>query len=198
MPHYSEDEHRSEIALTCIKALQEYRNKSTEFILVCNGSYPELKIYCDKYFERKADPSPGRSFNIGAKHAEGNILAFICDDVLVHKGWLKECIKIVKKYPKYLATPYFPHNRKWHELDPIDGYCVNSRVGSNCVIMTRKQFEDIGRWDEVNPIYDGSNYLNRWIAKGYAVMMTKERLADDLGRRTHSYLKQQEEMGYHK
>lgn len=196
MPHYSEDEHRSKISLCCIKELQKYRNKTTEFILVCNGHYKGLRKYCDKYFEGNFAASPGMSMNIGAKAAKGKILVFIANDVLVHNGWLKECIKIVKTYPMHLATPYFPMNRKYYELDPIDGYCVNLRVGSNCLIMTNKQFKDIGLWPEVNPMVDGSEYYNRLIIKGYAVMMTKERMAEDLGRRQHSYIKQQQEMGY--
>ena len=196
MSYYSEDEKRTEVALQCIKAIQPYRNSTTEFILVCNGHYEGLREYADKYFERDADSSPGRSTNIGIMAAEGNVLAVLSNDALVGGDWLKESIKIVKKYPKYLATSYYPMNRSWHELPSVDGYCVNSRVGSNQIVMTRKQFKDIGPWPEVNPMYDGSEYLNEWARKGYGVMMTKTRWVEDLGRYQHSYLKQQEEMGY--
>ncbi len=196
MSYYCEDEKREEIALKCIQAIQPYRNKTTEFILVCNGHYKGLRKYADKYFERDADCSPGRSANVGLAVAEGNILAILSNDALVSGDWLKDCSKIVRKYPMYMATSYYPMNRAWHELPAVDGYCVNARVGSNQIVMTRKQFKDIGGWPEVNPMYDGSEYLNIWAAKGYAVMMTKTRWVQDLGRYQHSYLKQKEEMGY--
>lgn len=196
MSYYCEDEKREDIALRCIQAIQLYRNKTTEFILVCNGHYKRLKKYADKYFERDADCSPGRSANIGIRSAQGNILAILSNDALVSGDWLKEGTYIVKKYPKYLATSYYPMNRAWHELPSVDGFCVNSRVGSNQVIMTRKQFKDIGYYPEVNPMYDGSEYLNTWATKGYAVMMTKTRWVQDLGTAQHSYLKQKEKMGY--
>jgi hypothetical protein len=197
MAHYSEDEERTALSKRCILAIQPYRDETTEFILVCNGHYEqELRDYCDQYSERDADASPGKSFNIGARMAHGNILAFLCDDVLVQGNWLEECKEIVLKYPKYLATPSFPLNRKWHELPKIDGYCTNSRVGSDCVVMKRDQYDDIGPFDEVNPMYDGSNYLDRRIKKEYAGMMTKTRLAINLGTGVHSYAKQQQQMGY--
>jgi hypothetical protein len=196
MSHYCEDEQRAEVSLKCIQAIQPYRNKITEFILVCNGHYEGLREYADKYFERPIDTSPGRSANIGSRAAEGNILAILSNDALVSGDWLKECSAIVKKYPMYMATSFYPNNRTWHELPAVDGYCVNSRVGSNQLVMTRAQYEDIGPWPEINPMFDGSEYINRWSAKGYAVMMTKTKWVEDLGRFRHSYLKQKEEMGY--
>jgi len=48
----------------------------------------------------------------------------------------------------------------------------------------------------VNPQYDGSEYLNQKIAKGYYGMMTKKPLAFNLAPGIHSYLKQKVEMGY--
>jgi hypothetical protein len=196
MTHYSENNARTEMALKCILAIQPYRNETTEFILCCNGHYPELKIYCDQYFDRDADASPGKSSNIGAKAAYGNILVFMCDDILVFGNWLDECKTILERYPKYLATPAYQSKRRWHELSMVDGYCVNKRVGSDIMVMTREQYNDIGKFDEVNPMYDGSNYINRRLKKGYAVMMTKEPLATNLSPNIHSYIKQQEQMKY--
>jgi hypothetical protein len=195
MIHYCEDDARAAIAEKCIKAIQPYRNASTEFILVCNGFYDGLSAYCDRYQEREADASPGRSFNIGARIAQGNILAFLCNDILVSGNWLDECIEIVLKHPHYLATPAYVSNRKYHELPMVDGYCVNERVGSDILVMTREQFNDIGEFDEVNPMYDGSNYINRRLKKGYPVIMTRKPLAVNIGT-GHSYAKQQAQMGY--
>lgn len=195
MAHYSEDDARTELAKKCIQAIQPYRNLFTEFILVCNGYYEDLSMYCDKYYEREADSSPGRSFNIGARAARGHVLAFMCDDILVNGNWLDECRAIVSNHPGYMATPAYSKNRKYHELPMVDGYCVNERVGSDILVMTRAQWFIVGEWDEVNPMYDGSNYINRRVQKGYSVMMTKIPMAINIGT-GHSYLKQQLEMGY--
>jgi GT2 family glycosyltransferase len=196
MAHYSEDEARTELALKCIKAVQPYRSETTEFILVCNGFYPELKQYCDQYFEREVDTSPGRSCNIGIKAAKGNTVALICNDVLVTGNWLEECKIILEKYPKYIAVAAYQLERKWHEYPPIDGYCVNTRVGSDFGVYKKEYLEDIGPFDEVNPMLDGSNFLNRRIKKGYLCMMTKKPLAFNMAPRIHSYSKQQAKLGY--
>jgi glycosyltransferase involved in cell wall biosynthesis len=195
MAHYSEDEDRDAVALRCIHAIQPYRREDTEFILVCNGYYPNLSVYADIYFEREVDASPGKSFNIGARIAKGNVLVFMCDDILVNDNWLDECRDIVLNHPRYMVTPTYPRKRKYHELPMVDGYYVNHRVGSDIIIMTREQFNDVGEWDEVNPMYDGSNYINRRVQKGYAVMMTKTQLVNNIGT-GHSYARQQAEMGY--
>jgi len=197
MTNYIEDEERRAISWRCIKAVQPYRNSKTEFILNNNGHYEgDYWNYCDKFLEREADSSPGRSHNLSVKIAEGDVFVFMCNDVLVQDDWLEECRDIVLKHPKYLATPFYPLKRKWHELEAVDGYCVNERVGSNIMVMTRKQFEDIGQHPEENPMADGSDYINRWVTKGYAVMMTKTRKAIDLAEHIHSYTKQQAVMGY--
>jgi hypothetical protein len=69
-----------------------------------------------------------------------------------------------------------------------DVYC--ERVGSDCVAMTRSQYEDIGRFDEVYLHSDFVNYVNRWIAKGYAVTMTKRRMGKHVAFGTNSYHQQ--------
>lgn len=196
MTHYCEDEEREKIALKCIKAIQPYRGSDVEFILVTNGFYKGLREYTDQYFEREADSSPGRSVNIGARAANGDLLVVICNDVEVFGNWLEECKEIVLKYPKYFATPVHENWREKWWSKPIDGRKVNERHGSNCLMLKKEDYFAIGGSPEVSPAYDGSELTNRWVKMGYSVILTKENLANDLAFRKPCYLKQQKLMGY--
>lgn len=199
--HYSEDKERDRIALECIKRVSDLYldNSNIEIIVTCNGHYPEsLDMYCDAYKERDVDILPGRTINEGVALARGDIFFIMSNDILIEPGAVEQCAELVTKYPMYMATPIYPKQRQFHERPSVDGYNVNLRLGSNCMCMTRKQFEDIGPFDEVLINFDMINYINRWIRKGYAVMMTKEILATDISNSKHSYTKLQEQTGFKK
>ena len=200
--HYSEDFERDKLALQCIIALQQFRNNlnlNIELIVSCNGHYQgHLKEYADKYIERDADLKPGKTMNDGIKVADGDIFILLANDVLLRTGAIEKTAEILRKYPRYLATPVYYNPRKWHELPMVDGYCVNTRAGSDCLGMTRKQYEDIGPLDEVLINFDMINYINRWMRKGYAVMLTKEILGRNIANGVHSYVKQQKQFKFKK
>lgn len=191
MTHFSEDPQRDAIALNCIQGIQKFRNATTEFILVCNGHYDGLEQYADQYFERvPADDSPGRSTNIGVRAAKGKYIFWLCNDSYLFGNCIEECKKILDENPgKYLVTPMWPKIRKRHELPPVNGYAVNQRLGSAALMLTREQVDDIGPLSEVDPGHDGSELIDRWIDKGYAVMLTKEQYAEDKDPVHHSYTK---------
>lgn len=200
MAHYAETQERVDIARQCIMAVQSHRNETTEFILIFDGIFPyrdEFIQYCDQWYERENDASPGKSWNIGAKMAKGNILCFICNDNLLCDGAVTESVRLIKKYPNYLVTPHHPPSYKAHLNYPlIDGFMGSKRGDDQCTFMTRDVFEDIGPKDEVDPYTDGINYINRRIAKGYQVMLTKERMVKDMAPCRHSGIEQQKRMGY--
>ena len=200
MTHYAETEERVDIARRCILAVQPHRNKTTEFILIFDGIFPyrdEFIKYADQWHERPNDASPGRSWNIGARMAKGNILCFICDDNLLDEGAVAQCVRLVKKYPQYIVTPLPPHpGREGDVYSLVDGYSGNTRGGDQCIFMTRQIFEDIGPRDEVDPFTDGINYVNRRIAKGYHVLMTKKPMAKDMAFGRHSFINQMQRLGY--
>ena len=197
--HYSEDAARDSIALRCLSTIQQFRNKNTEIIVSCNGHYGDSwKLLADKWIERDADIQPGRTINRGITVSEGRIYFIMSNDILLYPGAVEQSAAIVRGYQKYLSTPIYPVKRQWHEKDPIDGYNVNSRLGSNCLCMRKDQYLDIGPFDEVLINFDMVNYINRWIRKGYAVAMTKDILAKDLGLNVHSYKKQEEQYRFKK
>lgn len=180
--HYSETQEREALAIRSLESMQQFRNADCELIISANGHYGDtLKQYADKYIERDADLSSGRTFNVAVKQAEGDIFFFTANDMELEHDAISQCVEIVTKYPKHLATPVYPMIRKHHELPPVDGYAVNERIGSGCFCMTRTQWNDIGPQDEKMIYFDMVNYINRWIDKGYAVMATKRRAGRDIG-----------------
>lgn len=201
MSHYSEDKRREDIARRCIQAVQPHRNDKTEFILIFNGRYSyrdEFIKYCDQWHERDADASPGRSNNIAYKLAKGKILFILCNDVLLYDGAVAECVRLLKKYEKYLVSPASVTENKmriWgRKLE--DGYLGCDRAGDTVCCLTRKQRENVGPSDEVDPWTDGINLANRRLAKGYTVLLTKEPMCENLAPGIHSFKKQQRMLGY--
>ena len=82
-----------------------------------------------------------------------------------------------------------------HLLD--NGHITNDRGGDDCCCMTRKQWGAVGNADEVDPLTDGINMINRRIAKGYTVLLTKTPMAVNIAQGKHSFMKQSKQMGYH-
>ena len=185
----------------CLEALQPLRNGNIEVIISSNGIYPNLDQYCDQYVYRHLDNSVGKTMNRGIRFAKGDNLILMANDILLKPGAVEECIEIVKNHPHHLSSPMYLNSRKYHEMPMVDGYHVNQRVGADCVCMTRKQFEDIGWFDEIMLVFDAVNYMNRWIKKGYSTILTKEIMATDLGKlgrstNYRSYLGQAEQIGF--
>jgi len=199
--HYAEDRNREIIARHCLKKAHEERNETTELIIVFNGHYSyrdEFIKYCDQWNERDADPFSGKSMNIAHRLARGNILFLMSNDTKLEFGAVKKCVDLIKKYPKYLVTPLWPKLKKMkyfgRQLE--DGYVGCDRAGDGVVCMTKKQWDDIGPFDEVDPWTDGINMTNRRIAKGYTVMITKERLAKTMAPSTHSFYNQMKKYNF--
>ena len=197
--HYSEDKERDEIAWKSFMSIVPEKNETAELIVVFNGIYPyqyEYLEYIDQWQEREADPFPGRTFNLGIDLAKGKYIFYMSNDVLIEKGAVKECVRLLKEYPQYWVTPFHAKQRKArrNKLLP-NGYWANDRCGDTVCCMTKQQIVDVGRMDEVACFTDMINYVNRRIAKGYTVMMTENPMAYDMAEGIHSFKKQIEK--YH-
>jgi glycosyltransferase involved in cell wall biosynthesis len=156
-----------------------------------NTSFPYELILIDNT-ENNRGLSIGR--NLGASMATGKYIAFSDDDILFQPGWLEECVEMVEQGEKFMATPVWqPRVRKW-ELPSVNGWRQNYRVGSNCMVMRKTAFDDIGKfsWMRRSIKHDASKtgmyYANRITAKGYTFLVTKTRKALDMGIGKHSYL----------
>lgn len=191
--HYAEDKQREEIARRSLQSVQSQRNSKTELIIVFNGLYSyrdEFIKYCDRWHERPADPIPGRTVNIGVSMAKSNIIFHMTNDVLLYDGAVSECVRLIRKYPRYMVTPLYPPKYKEKLNRPFGEYLVNKRAGDMVICMTKDQIRDIGDYDEVSCWTDGINYINRRIAKGYTVILTKRPMAQDMASGIHSFKSQ--------
>lgn len=170
---------REEVAKKSIQSLFENTTYPFELILVDNT-------------QNNRGLSVAR--NVGYSMATGNFLCFTDDDIAFSPGWLTECIKMIHLGDKLLATPiHQPGVKKW-ELPPVEGYRRNWRCGSNCMVMKREAFEDIGKFVDftyISPKYDcaktGKEFATRLSRRGYSFLITKERMAKDMAIGVHSY-----------
>ncbi len=169
---------RSELFRRCLNSLMESTTYPYELILVDNT-------------HNNRGLSRGR--NYGLSQASGKYFCFADDDILFLPEWLEQCVSLIELGDKYMATPIHPQYRigKW-ELPPVRGYRQNTRVGSNCLVMRREAYTDIGGFSEGWEVpYDiakaGKHFCNQQTLKGYTVLMTKEPRAFDMGFQKHSY-----------
>jgi GT2 family glycosyltransferase len=164
-----------------IKSVVDNTASPYEFILVDNT-------------ENNRGMSGGRNF--GASIATGDYIAFIDDDIILLPGWLPACIDAIEQGDKFMSTPVHQQAVGRWELEPVNGYRQNYRTGSNCMVMRRSAFEDVGVFDLFSlPGRDiryqtgkaGKHYASRVSRKGYTFLITKEPFAIDMGLDRHSY-----------
>jgi len=151
-----------------------------------NTSYPHELILIDNT-QNNRDLSIAR--NMGIKMSTGKWIVIMDDDVEVQPGWLTECIRILKEVPgKRMVTPvHQPRIGKW-EHEPVMGYRCNSRTGSNCMVMPREIFDEIGLFDEgLNVGRTGVKFIDNQIRQGFSVLLTKVPYAIDRGLRRKSF-----------
>ena len=159
--------------------------------LLKNTTYPFELILMDNTQNNRG---LGLARNAGFALSTGDYIAFVDDDILFHSGWLEECISMIDLGDKYIATPvHQPRIQKW-ELPAVKGYRQNYRAGSNCMVMRRETFIDIGAFmvDTNNPARGtwraGQLFADKQTRKGYTVLITKEPMAEDMAFNEHSYL----------
>ena len=99
---------RSSDAIAAVKSLVEQTYKNKEIIVVVDGNkrlYDRLKISLPPTVMLVLNLRPGSSNarNTGIRHATGDIIAFIDDDVVVEKNWLAMHIRNYDK-PAVIAA----------------------------------------------------------------------------------------------
>ena len=193
--HYAMNEFRSEIMRQSILSLIE-TSLDAEIIVVDNGGSKEdsrfllglneeRKIAC--YIKNRYNMSFGFARNQGLDIASGDYFVITDNDILFKNGWLQKCKEILDIVgDKYLVTPLrtdrqhrnFKHWRDSIKINDIE-YLVNTRAGSNCWMMTKEQYKDIGRFQQHKVA--GSKWNDEFVRKGYLMItMEKEPLAEDM------------------
>lgn len=139
----------------CIACIRKYTDPDYELIIVDNEPtidfYHEYDIY-KPYEYIKVDPKLNvyESYNLGAKHAKGDILMFIQNDVFVHERTINKLAAYLDKWD--MAFPQqFPITREDMLLIRQTPDGVDTEIGwrdAGLVAITREAFDRVGGWDE--------------------------------------------------
>jgi GT2 family glycosyltransferase len=168
----------------CLRSLRRGTYRRLEIILLDNGSMsPSMLRYLEhmsgrRGFEVVACPGEfnfARICNIGARHASGDYLLFLNNDVEVQSpAWLEKMIELADNpqigvvgatllYPdgtlqhagiEQTANGAWQHAHRGRKLADIDFHqtrCV-SAVSGACLMMRRDRFFELGGFDERFPI----------------------------------------------
>lgn len=183
------------MAETCLKQLNLFKDGSFEIIFVNNGKRDsELKGLCDIYLESPVN-SMGKARNMGFEKAKGEYICFMDNDIFIEKPFWKRGIEILEKYPdkKLVITPIWITSHKRYSRGNLEEGILNERTGSNCFLLKRESFLEIGKFDEriitkdthYNG-WDGVKFTDRQIRKGYQAVYL-EGYAKDLGTKGYKY-----------
>jgi hypothetical protein len=92
----------------CLRSLtNQAKSKPSEVIVVDGGSTDRTVEIAEKYADRvlvERNKPVGAARNIGAKHASGNILAFIDADTIASKNWIEEIEHTLRTNPRAVGV----------------------------------------------------------------------------------------------
>jgi len=163
-----------------------------ELIVVDNGGSPDDSDYLmgfvrkgliNTYIRNKDNMCFGYARNQALEMASGDYIVITDNDLHFKEGWLTECIGLLEKYPdkKFIATPYITpdKDKEKYRRGDIDGNRLNSSAGSNCLVMTRKIMNEIGKFSYGST--SGSVWQRQMGKNGYMIIMPPKDMAEHLG-----------------
>lgn len=190
---YLPNEERAEIFKKSLNSLIENTSFPYELIVVDNGGEIDLSSWIlslgkvNTYIRNGENMHFGYARNQGLRLCNGDYISICDNDIYFYPGWLEACIKVLDAFPdrKIYATPVYnvAHWRPkyWlREVLEIDDeiYRLNSRAGSNCWVMRRRDFEEVGEF--LIHRVAGTKWTEEAIEKGYFAAVTPEIMIDDL------------------
>src|SRR3990167_596228 len=194
--HFSVNEERSSLARKSLKSLQETIHTPLEIMVVDNGeNIEDSKFFLEEcqnkrislYIRNADNLHYALARNQAMKLVEGEYVVIVDDDLIYEDGWLEKCIWLLKQtFPqKMIASPLSCSTKggsRWRKDDieiENEKFNVNTRAGSNCMVMRKETMNDLGFF----PIHpkSGSRYADRLTRKGYAVISPKINMAYDMG-----------------
>lgn len=200
--HWAMNEGRSDTMRASYNSLFFTTPPETEIIIIDNGeSLEDSKWLLEKthegkiatYIRNRKNMHFGFGRNQGLKLASGDYIVIADNDIFYTPGWLEICVDFLERNPgKHLATPLIPDTMNATRDDrwagAIGAWKLNYRAGSNCFVMRRKDFEEIGFFD-IHRIA-GSKFTDRYIRKGYLMAVIPRPRAFDMGFRQGYNLKE--------
>jgi len=175
-------------------------NTGCKIVLIDNGDKDDEE-YCLNLLHLKKIHAYTRlhnigleAFNIGFEIGQqlinnAKFVVFSGDDIFYKKGWLEECVEILKAYPdrKIVATPMHSSchmGKRFSKGNLPNGCMLNKRAGANCRVYRVSDMLKIGKFCRKDPnaefFKNGVEYTNRFNKKGYLSALTKKPLTKDL------------------
>lgn len=193
---------RSEFMRMSIESLAQNTDYPAEVIVIDNGGKDDDSCWLVQksregvittYIRNSSNMHFGWAREQGIKLATGNFLAICDNDILYKPQWLSKTIEPLLKFPdkKFIASPFLTVDKqKGKNLHPdYEGYRVNSMAGSNCMLMKREVFSEVGGFT-TNHI-TGSHWHRRMNKYGYLVIIPPVDYVEHLALRRGYDLKKQ-------
>lgn len=181
---------RADLLKKAVESLIENTDYPAELICMDNGGNPDDSDYLlGKAREGRlthvrfpANYHFAYAWNTGAKMATGDYLSFVCNDIEFLPGWLSACMKVLEDYPdrEWLSCPFITGDKGRYTIETTkEGYRVNLRSGSNCMVIPRGLFEKIGEF----PIHriGGTLWYNKMYKMGIRTVAPEKDYAIDRG-----------------
>lgn len=190
----------------CLKSLQTKTNyKNFEILIVDNGCIKDnardyLNSFSYKIISYNENYNFSKINNLAAKHATGELLLFMNDDVAALKdNWLTELVCLCLLPDVAIVGPKLVYRNNtiqsagsfflktgagWHPYSKKStGYCGNfglanvmrdySGITASCMIMKKNVFDQIGGFDESFDLYYGdSDLCFQSKSLGYSILYT--------------------------
>lgn len=182
---------RSEMLHMQMESLVKNTDYPAEIIVIDNGGNPDDSEYLlgltrrgvvNTYVRNKENMYFGWVWNQGMRLATGSHVCLTCNDLEFKPKWLSTTIKPLLDYPdrKYIATPIVTPDKNVAKFyrDSVDRYRVNTLAGSNCMIMTKETFYDIG--EMTTHSVAGTIWGRRMHSLGYLMIIPPVNYADHL------------------
>lgn len=179
---------RSLLLRTCIESILANTNYPAELICADNGGNDDdsnylMNLSMQGHITHVRFPQNYHfafAWNQCAKLATGQYLAFVCNDIEVAPNWLTECMRILtENEDKLIATPFITRDKNKMTTVLPNGDRQNPRSGSNCLVIKRELFYEIGEW----PVHriGGTLWYNKIYEMGIKTVAPPSDLAYDRG-----------------
>lgn len=185
---------RSQLLRECLTSLKENTDYPAEVIVIDNGGNPDDSDYLlqltrdgliNTLIRNKNNMGFAFAWNQGARLATGNYLCFTCNDILFKPKWLSTCIGLLEQYPnrRLIASPFMEGSKQSVKFtkEILDGNKVSTLAGSNCLILNRQTYLDVGEFPHHR--VGGSIWHRRMVRMGYMVIIPPEDLISHPGYR---------------
>jgi glycosyltransferase involved in cell wall biosynthesis len=181
---------RSELLRKSIDSIIQNTDYPAEFIVIDNGGEDDDSEYLlnltrkgliNTYLRNKDNMHFGWAWNQGVKLATSEYIFLTCNDLYFKSEWLSSTVYPLMKYPDkdIMAAPFV--NQPKYNDGCLENYRLNRWAGSNCMLLTKKQFYHVGEYTTHH--LAGSIWQRKMISLGYKVVVPPLDYAENIGRK---------------